>query len=188
MLSRNIGISTLGKRINVVKGVANLRVYTRLNSSSSFPGAPQKRPVTVEREFPDPFTAKKRNRKYFLAYGLGVTLACLVVFNYEKTTSPIINSVMYFMRRSQNAKQLLGENIDFKYSWPWIWGTLNTVRGDVDINFAVKGSQNSGTLKLKASRESKIHPFIIHHWTLQINDTQRTEINLLEDQSVEFDL
>lgn len=188
MLSRNIGISTLTKRINVARGIGGLRVYTRLNSSTSSQVPPYRPPVTVDREFPDPFKAKKQNRRYFLAYGIGVTLACVVIFNYEKTTSPIINSVMYFLRRSENAKQLLGEDIGFKYSWPWIWGTLNTVRGDIDIEFAVQGSQNSGKLKLKASRESKLHPFDIHHWILQINDAQKTQIDLLEDASVEFGL
>mmetsp|Transcript_3819 Transcript_3819/g.3709 ORF Transcript_3819/g.3709 Transcript_3819/m.3709 type:complete len:189 (-) Transcript_3819:127-693(-) len=188
MLSRNIGISTLTKRINVARGIGSLRVYTRFNSSVSSQVPPQKPPVTVDREFPDPFKAKKQNRIYFLTYGLGVTLACIVIFNYEKTTSPIINSVMYFLRRSQNAKQLLGDNINFKQSWPWIWGTLNTVRGDIDIEFSVQGSENSGVLKLKATRESKLHPFYIHHWILQINDAQKTQINLLEDTSVEFGL
>ena len=50
---------------------------------------------------------------------------------------------------------------------------LNAVRGDIDIEFAVQGSQNTGKLKLKATRESKLHPFDIHHWILQINDAQK---------------
>lgn len=186
MLSRTIGISAVGRRISATRAVANLRVCSRLNSSLS--SEHSKPPITVDRELPDPFRAQRRNRRYFWAYGLGVTFACVVIFNYEKTMSPIINSVMYFLRRSQEAKQLLGDNINFRYSWPWIWGTLNTARGDVDILFAVKGSKNTGTLKLKATRESKTHPFNIHHWILQINDSLNTEINLLEDESVEFGL
>lgn len=188
MLNRTIGISMLGRRLNVSRGAKNLQILARLNSSSAAPVPQPKRPITVDRELPDPFISRRQNRQYFWAYGLGVVLACAIIFNYEKTRSPIVNSVMYFLRRSQNAKQTLGDGINFKYSWPWVWGTLNTVKGDIDIEFAVKGSENSGTLKLKANRESRLHPFKIHHWILQINDNQKTEIDLLADNSVDFGL
>lgn len=145
-----------------------------------------KRPVVVDREFPDPFEAKRKNRYYFVFYGVGVTLACLIIFNYEKTRSPVINSVLYCLRRSELTRKELGPNINFKSSWPWIWGELNTMQGRVDIQFAIKGDLNEGTLHLKATRESKMHPFDVHEWKLQIKDGP--EIDLLKDPSVEFGL
>ncbi|EDK36037.2 hypothetical protein PGUG_00135 [Meyerozyma guilliermondii ATCC 6260] len=126
-------------------------------------------PVTVERELPDPFVSQKQNRNYFWTYGIGVTLACVIIFNYEKTRSPIVNSTLYLLRMSDEVTSRLGDNIDFKSSWPWISGTLNTVSGDIDIEFAVKGSIRDGMLKLRASRTSKTQPFDVHEFTLTVD-------------------
>lgn len=145
-----------------------------------------RRPVTVDREFPDPFEAKKKNRYYFVAYGIGVTLACVIVFNYEKTRSPVINSVFYCLRRSEASKQALGANIGYTSSWPWISGELNTMQGRVNITFKVKGDKNEGTVKMRATRANKLHPFDVHEWTLTIRDGP--VIDLLKDTSVNFGL
>lgn len=144
-----------------------------------------KRQVNIDRELPDPFANKKINRRYFWVYAVGVTVSCAVIFNYEKTSSPIINSVMYCLRRSEMAKEQLGANIRFKSSWPWIWGTLNTVQGNIDVTFDVRGDQGVGTLRLKANRSSKFVPFDIHHFVL---DTDGKEQDLTKDPSMDFDL
>lgn len=146
------------------------------------------RVVTVERELPDPFAGKKQNRAYFVTYGVAITLVCIFIFNYEKTRSPLTNSVMYYIRRSSNASSFLGENINFRDSWPWILGQLNTASGDIDISFAVRGSKNTATLYLKASRESKSHPFKIHHFYLEPHSPDSGRIDLLNDPSIDFAL
>lgn len=147
-------------------------------------------PVTVDRELPDPFANQKKNRKYFVSYAIGITLACAIIFNYEKTRSPITNSTLYFLRRSALAKEHLGEGIDFRSSWPWISGPLNTVKGDIDISFVVQGSKSKGVLKLKASRDTKLHPFEVHHFILEVTDSngQAVEYDLTKDPAVEFDI
>lgn len=143
-------------------------------------------PVSVERELPDPFKKKKQNRMYFWAYAVGTALSCVLIFNYEKTRSPIVNSVLYCLRRSDDAKAALGPNIGFSSSWPWIWGPLNTVKGNIDITFKVKGDVGEGDLHLKASRTSKLVPFDIHAWTLTTADGK--VLDLAKDVSVEFEL
>lgn len=159
---------------------------TVVDSSKATNSTIPKRQVVVDREFPDPFEAKKKNRYYFVFYGVGVTLACLIVFNYEKTRSPVINSVLYCLRRSDLTRKELGPNINFKSSWPWIWGELNTMQGRVNIEFDIKGDLNEGTLFLKATRKSKMHPFDVHEWKLKIKGGP--EIDLLKDPTVEFGL
>lgn len=139
-------------------------------------------PVTVDRELPDPFAAKKQNRLYFWAYGLGVLASCAIIFNYEKTRSPIINSVLYCLRRSNTCSALLGPNINFRNSWPWIWGTLSTAQGNIDIAFDVKGDRGPGTLRLRAARQNRMHPFDIYEWTLEVDGTT---VDLLKDESIE---
>lgn len=145
----------------------------------------KKRPVNVDRELPDPFAAKKQNRRYFWVYAVGVTVSCALIFNYEKTRSPIVNSVLYCLRRSDQAKARLGPNIGFKSSWPWVWGTLNTVKGDIDIEFDVSGDSGSGKLKLKANRTAKFVPFEIEHFILETNGES---VDLLKDTSFDFEL
>lgn len=147
------------------------------------PTEPYHPPVTLDRELPDPFAKQKQNRKYFIVYGLGVALSCIITFNYEKTRSPIITSTLFFLRRSEISKQQLGGGIDYKSSWPWISGPLNTVKGDIDISFDVKGDRSGGTVKLRASRESKQHPFVVHHFLLAIDGK---DFDLTKDPKIDF--
>lgn len=96
-----------------------------------------------------------------------------------------MNSVLYCLRRSEQAKTRLGSNIGFKSSWPWVWGTLNTVKGDIDIEFDVSGDSGSGKLKLKANRTAKFVPFEIEHFILETNGES---VDLLKDTSFDFEL
>lgn len=141
--------------------------------------------VSLDRELPDPFADKKKNRQYFVVYAIGVTVSCAVIFNYEKTQSPIINSVLYCLRRSEAAKQSLGPNIGYASSWPWISGELNTVQGNIDVEFKVKGENEHAMLKLKANRESKLVPFDVKHIYLEFADGRK--IDLKSDSSIDFD-
>lgn len=116
--------------------------------------------------------------KYAIVYGIGVIVSCAVIFNYEKTTSPILNSVFYILRRNPEVVAKIGEEIGYASSYPWISGELNTVKGDIDINFTVKGEKDSGQLYFKASRPDRITPFTVHHWYLKVGDET---INLKTD-------
>lgn len=144
-----------------------------------------KPPVTVDRELPDPFVKQRQNRYYFVVYGIGVTVSCIITFNYEKTRSPITNSTLFFLRRAEISKTLLGNGIDYASSWPWISGPLNTVKGDIDISFAVKGDNKNGTVRLKATRKSRSQPFVIHHFLL---DVDGQEYDLTKDKKMDFGL
>lgn len=139
--------------------------------------------VTVDRELPDPFKDKYKNLKYALTYGLGVVVSCVIIFNYEKTTSPIINSIFYFLRRNPKVIEALGEDIKYTSSWPWISGELNTVSGDIDINFSVKGEHKDGQLYFKASRPNKATPFHIHHWYLEVGG-DRIDLKLFDKLNI----
>lgn len=143
------------------------------------------RPLHIERELPDPFADKKKNRWYFGVYAVGVVASCAVIFNYEKTRSPIINSVMYCLRRSEAAKQSLGPNIGFESSWPWIWGPLNAVSGHVDIEYRVKGDLALAVLRMKADRESRQLPFDMQQLRLEFDDGR--VVDLKQDPSIDFE-
>lgn len=172
-----LGIS-LGSSFNRFSGLnSQLRTIRNYSSESEIdPLKSRTRQVTVNRELPDPFKSKYENTKYFVTYGIGVLVSCIVIFNYEKTTSPILNSVFYVLRRDPNVTELLGEDIKYKSSWPWISGELNTVTGDIDINFAVKGDKSSGQLYFKATRHSKQSPFRVLHWYLEMPNGDKIDL------------
>lgn len=171
--------STVGVLARASPGMS---VFARTVSTAP---APSRKVVNVDRELPDPFADKKQNRRYFWVYSVGVFVLCALIFNYEKTRSPIINSVLYCLRRSEAAKSRLGANIGFSSSWPWVWGPLNTVKGDIDVEFGVKGDKGRATLRLKATRTLRLVPFDIHHFTLETEDGM---IDLMKDPTFDFEL
>ncbi|WPK26054.1 hypothetical protein PUMCH_003399 [Australozyma saopauloensis] len=141
--------------------------------------------TTIDRELPDPLKPQRENRRYFVIYAVGVVVSCAIIFNYEKTGSPIINSLMYCLRRSEVAKSSLGDNIGYASEWPWIWGPLNTVQGRIDIQYKVKGDKQGATVHLKASRVSAILPFEVEHLYLEYADGLTAD--LLKDKSIDFE-
>lgn len=144
-----------------------------------------KRTVAMDRDLPDPFVRQKQNRWYFACYGLGVVVSCAVIFNFEKTQSPIITSCFFFMRRLAHVRSAIGDDIEYGLPFPWISGPLNTVKGDVDIAFDVKGSNGRGTVMLKASRALKSEPFKVHHFRLEMHNSGEV-VDLTTDPAIEF--
>ena len=160
------------------------QVSKRYNSST-VRAANGKIPTRIERELPDPFTEKRQNINYLVVYFIAITVSCAIIFNYEKTRSPVTNSVLFCLRRSHQVKETLGSNIGFQSSWPWIKGTLNSYKGIVDIEFSVSGSKTSGVVHLKASRDSPDKSFRVSLWTLTIDDSQKTVIDLRKDPNID---
>ncbi|KAK6199425.1 cytochrome oxidase complex assembly protein 1-domain-containing protein [Scheffersomyces amazonensis] len=182
LISRSgfVGIRTFHS--GLIRFNATTATSTTTGRSTNTP----KRIITLDKELPDPFSKQKKNRLYFVAYGIGIIVSCIIIFNYEKTQSPIITSALYFLRRSETAKKLLGSDINYASSWPWIWGELNTVKGDIDITFDISGDNGAqGTIKLKATRISRAHPFDIHHFLLVVDNK---EYDLSKDNALQFGL
>ncbi|EDO17888.1 hypothetical protein Kpol_1043p79 [Vanderwaltozyma polyspora DSM 70294] len=139
-----------------------------------------KKPLRIERELPDPTKDKYKQRIGFAAFVIAVGSSLALIFNYEKTESPIVVNTLYYLRRSPRTRELLGDNIEFDGIIPWVYGELNQVAGNVNIKFHIKGSNNvSGTVKLIADRKNREEEFLIHQWTLTVGDKQ---IDLLSEE------
>ncbi|KAI5955405.1 hypothetical protein CANMA_004622 [Candida margitis] len=199
MISRTVGINRLGSVFKSTSFVRSLnrpslllqeiRKSPQQATQSSKIKPIYKPPVTIDRELPDPFVKRDENRRYFVFYSIALVVTCAVIFNYEKSSSPIINSSLYFLRRSTIAQDALGKDIEFASSWPWIWGKLNTVQGVIDVKFKVKGNEQKAWVLLNASRESKLHPFQVHKFALEVDTKDaKVEYNLMDDPEFEFDL
>ncbi|UCS21071.1 uncharacterized protein HLK63_H06787 [Nakaseomyces glabratus] len=131
----------------------------------------KERPMTVNAVLPDPMAGRRKRIAAFAAFSLATGSALAVIFNYEKTESAIVSNTMYYMRRSGQTIDALGENIEFAGVIPWVWGELNPVAGKINITFSVKGKKGvTGIVKLVADRENRREEFRIHEWSLTVPD------------------
>lgn len=129
------------------------------------------KPMVVDRELPDPMADRKKQWLGFAAFTVAVSSALAIIFNYEKTENPIISDTLYQLRKSPITNEWLGDNIEFDGIVPWVYGKLNPVAGKINITFYIKGSKNqSGMVRLVADRENRHDEFLIHEWSLTVND------------------
>lgn len=144
-----------------------------------------KKPMTMNTELPDDPRPKQRFQSVatFLVFALGLTAASVGIFNYEKVSSPVMNATMYFLRRSQQARELLGNQITYDGLFPWISGEVNSMKGVVDCSTKIAGDKGSALMILKAEKKPD-EKFTIIQWLL-IGDNGEI-VNLVDDASVDL--
>lgn len=108
-----------------------------------------------------------------------IACASLAIFNYQRLSSPIVSSTLYALRTSVRARQLLGDEIQFKHQIPWIGGTMNQLKGRIDIHFPVKGTRGTGVMRFTSSRPTPRGVFETTEWSLETEDGRK--IDLLEE-------
>lgn len=101
---------------------------------------------------PLPTTALKRWGTTLPIFALIIGLSAAAIFNYEKSSSSVVNSTLYALRTNPQARELLGDEIYFRDKIPWIWGELHPMRGTIDVGFAVKGTKEAGFMRFKSLR------------------------------------
>ncbi|CZR53281.1 probable FMP35 Found in Mitochondrial Proteome [Phialocephala subalpina] len=130
----------------------------------------------ADRELPDiPENGMKwmRTVPIFLAVLISSTLA---IFNYQKSSSSVVSSTMYALRTSPKAREYLGDEIYFAHKMPWIWGEMNQLHGRIDIQFEVKGSRESGTMRFKSFRATRQGMFETTEWSLETKDGSKIDL------------
>lgn len=134
--------------------------------------------MIVDRELPDPLKDKRKRQLGFIFFSISMVVSLSLIFNYEKTESPIIVNTFYQLRRNPKVKDALGENIQYNTIVPWIFGNLNQVKGNIDVTFYVKGSkQQTGKVRLIANRDNKLDEFLIKEWSLTVNNEKIDILN-----------
>jgi cytochrome c oxidase assembly factor 1 len=109
----------------------------------------------------------------FLVILISSTLA---IFNYQKSSSSVVSSTMYSLRTSPKAREYLGDEIYFAHKMPWIWGEMNQLHGRIDIQFEVKGTRNSGTMRFKSFRRTRMGMFETTEWSLKTKDGEKIDL------------
>lgn len=82
-----------------------------------------------------------------------VAASSLAIFNYQKSTSSTVSSILYALRTNDTARELLGDEIYFASKTPWIRGELNQLHGSIDISFWVKGTKSQALTRFVSKRQ-----------------------------------
>lgn len=118
----------------------------------------------ADRELPEiPGSRWTRTMPIFIVL---IAAASVAIFNYQKSSSPIVGATMYALRTNAKAREYLGDNVYFKHQIPWVSGEMNQVRGRINISFAVKGTRNTGTMRFASNRPSPRSAFETLEWSL----------------------
>jgi len=110
--------------------------------------------------------------------------ASLAIFNYQKSSSPVVAATLYALRTSPKARAYLGDEIYFGQRIPWISGEMNQVKGRIDIHFTVKGTRASAVMRFTSRRRTARGVFETYEWSLETEDGRK--IDLLEDGADPF--
>ncbi|OAA34948.1 cytochrome oxidase complex assembly protein [Metarhizium rileyi] len=114
-----------------------------------------------------------RSLPVFLAI---VTVCSLSIFNYQKTSSPIVSSTLYALRTNARARGILGDDIYFKHQIPWIRGQMNQMQGRINIYFTVKGTRGWAVMRFASHRPSSRSLFETTEWSLTTEDGQWVDL------------
>ncbi|XWX00813.1 hypothetical protein V2A60_008834 [Cordyceps javanica] len=133
----------------------------------------------ADRELPDISQVGFRWGRTLPLFAVLVAASSFAIFNYQKSSSPVIASTLYALRTSPKARAALGDEIYFKHQIPWIGGEMNQMQGRIDIHFSVRGSKGTAVMRFTSSRPSSRSLFETSEWSLRTEDG--TWIDLLED-------
>lgn len=99
-----------------------------------------------------------------------ITLSSLSIFNYQKSSSSTVNSILYACRTSPTVRRLLGDEIYFASRIPWISGELNQLHGSINISFWIKGTKGQGKVRFVSVRKRRDGFFETLEWSLETGD------------------
>lgn len=112
-----------------------------------------------------------------------LTVSALAIFNYQKLSSSTVASILYALRTNDQVREVLGGEIYFRDRVPWIRGTINQLRGVIDIGFGVKGKKGRGYVRFRSFRTGRRGFFETKEWSLELEDGRT--LQLLETESVD---
>ncbi|OAA71230.1 Cytochrome oxidase assembly protein 1 [Cordyceps fumosorosea ARSEF 2679] len=133
----------------------------------------------ADRQLPDVSQVGFRWGRTLPLFAVLVAASSLAIFNYQKSSSPVISSTLYALRTSPRARAALGDEVYFKHSIPWISGEINQVQGRIDVRFSVRGSRGTAVMRFASRRPGSRALFETSEWSLRTEDG--TWIDLLED-------
>jgi cytochrome c oxidase assembly factor 1 len=130
------------------------------------------------RELPTPDVPRRLWLRTLPIFIFLITVSSLAIFNYQKSSSSTVNSILYALRTSPSARELLGDEVYFASKVPWISGELNQLHGIINVSFWVKGTKGKGQVKFVSVRKKRDGYFETLEWSLKMEDGK--ELQLLD--------
>jgi cytochrome c oxidase assembly factor 1 len=84
------------------------------------------------------------------------TGAAFAFFNYQKSTSSVVESSLYALRVNPEAREVLGDEVYFAHKIPYIWGSIDQLHGKIDISFQVKGTKGQAMMTFRCNRRTRM--------------------------------
>ncbi|KAJ6012908.1 hypothetical protein N7499_012491 [Penicillium canescens] len=138
----------------------------------------------ADRELPNPNSGGRRWLYTLPIFVIATGAGMLGIFNYQKSSSSVVNSTLYALRTSPRAREILGDEIYFAQQIPWISGEMNQLHGRINISFWVKGTKAQGKMKFHSIRPDRMSYFRTEEWSLETEDGN--VVQLLDSDSDPF--
>lgn len=113
---------------------------------------------------------------------MAITLGGII--KYEDANSPVVTSTLYTLRRSQIAREELGETISFSSLFPWISGSLSTTHGNLSFSYNASGSKSDAVVRFATVRDPVTKRFSVIEWS--ITPTGKEPISLMDEEYTPF--
>ncbi|KAK6226264.1 hypothetical protein QIS74_02311 [Colletotrichum tabaci] len=130
----------------------------------------------ADRELPDLSQITFRWSRTLPLFAAVIAACSVAIFNYQKSSSPVIASTLYALRTSPAARELLGDEVQFKHQIPWISGEMNQLHGRINIAFSVKGTRGEAMMRFASYRTSHKGLFETTEWSLETPDGRRIDL------------
>ncbi|KAK2044381.1 DUF1783-domain-containing protein [Colletotrichum somersetense] len=130
----------------------------------------------ADRELPDLNQITFRWSRTLPLFAAVIVACSVAIFNYQKSSSPVIASTLYALRTSPQARELLGDEVQFKHQIPWISGEMNQLHGRINIAFSVKGSRGEALMRFASYRTSHKGLFETTEWSLETPDGRKIDL------------
>ncbi|CEI91568.1 hypothetical protein G6F70_002134 [Rhizopus microsporus] len=100
--------------------------------------------VVVDRQLPSP-SPPSRKRWIWAGAGVGAVVWAVglgAALNHQRLSSSVVHGTLFTVKYDPRVIALVGDRVNYADKWPWIGGTVNHLKGKVDITFDIKGSSN----------------------------------------------
>lgn len=135
-----------------------------------------KRRVVVDRELPDVLGSKRKGRLGFALFAATMAASLYGMAKYENANSPIVSSTLYTLRRSDLAREYLGDNIRFRSTMPWVTGSAGIAQAHVDFSYFASGSKGEARVHFEATRIPHEHRFQVIDWSITPVDGDKIDL------------
>ncbi|KAI8060047.1 cytochrome oxidase complex assembly protein 1-domain-containing protein [Gongronella butleri] len=131
----------------------------------------------IHRDLP-PAPTKSR-RPWYIGGALVGTAVWVVglsaALNYQRLSSSVVSGTLFMVRYDPRVIELVGDHVDYADSWPWISGTVNHLKGKVDIAFEIVGDKGE---RAKVHFSSQRRGYVWH--TLEFTVTRLADQEVID--------